>query len=95
MFLFVMILKIIQKGDCSTMNNLLEGISASDKRHKKLQYNKSDPHCKSNWCGKCGLYYCWHPEVEFHRNDSRAMHEFIPGKEALEEILDDDYFEDE
>ena len=59
-----------------------ENIPAWDKRHKKLQYNKKDAHCKSNYCAKCGLYYCWHPECEVHRNDSRAMHTFVPREEG-------------
>jgi len=37
-----------------------------------------DPHHKSNWCGVCGLYYCWHPEVKGHKNDDRANHKFVP-----------------
>ena len=44
---------------------------------REFRYH-DDPHHKSNWCGMCGLYYCWHPEVEGHRNAYRAMHKFIP-----------------
>lgn len=62
--------------------------------HRKFRYH-DNPHHKSNWCEECGLYYCWHPEVEGHKNDGRAMHKFIPREEELEEVLDDDYFGDE
>ena len=44
-----------------------------------------DPHHRTNWCAECGLYYCWHPEVEGHRDDHRAMHKFVP---TTEEILE-------
>ncbi|HEC40833.1 hypothetical protein LCGC14_0938210 [marine sediment metagenome] len=38
-----------------------------------------DPRHASNWCKECGLYYCWHPEVEGHENDDRCKHGFVPG----------------
>lgn len=52
------------------------------KEYRHLRYH-DDPHHKSNWCRKCGLYYCWHPECtgegsEEYRNDARANHEFKP-----------------
>jgi len=37
----------------------------------------------SNWCAKCHLYYCWHPECKTYRNDDRANHKFIPGTKAI------------
>lgn len=48
---------------------------------RKYRYH-TDPHHKSNWCKICGLYFCWHPEVKGHRNDSRAIHNFIPDEEG-------------
>lgn len=53
---------------------------------RKFRY-VDNPHHKSNWCEQCGLYYCWHPEVEGYRNDVRARHKFIPGTK--------DYFKNE
>lgn len=42
-----------------------------------------DPHHYSNWCAKCRLYYCWHPECKLHRNDSRAFHKFVSTTEEM------------
>lgn len=54
------------------------------KDNRNLRYH-DDPHHKSNWCGVCGLYYCWHDEAikfdlnNIYRNDARARgHKFIP-----------------
>lgn len=53
-------------------------MSLSVHNHREWRYC-DDTFDKSNWCKQCGLYYCWHPECESHRNDPRAMHKFIPG----------------
>ena len=45
---------------------------------RKFRFH-ANPHHPSNWCIKCGLYYCWHPEVKGHQNDARANHKFEPG----------------
>lgn len=44
---------------------------------RKNRYHDNRHHY-SNWCQKCGLYYCWHPECTTFENDNRANHKFIP-----------------
>ena len=51
---------------------------------RELQYH-DDPQHYSNWCKKCGLYFCWHDEAkEFdvynhYQHDKRAKgHKFEP-----------------
>ena len=45
--------------------------------NRNLRFH-DNPYHKSNWCVECGLYYCWHPECKWHRNDDRTDHKFIP-----------------
>lgn len=53
--------------------------------NNKLRFHESDALHYSNWCKKCGLYYCWHDEAkefDVHKNyqhDARAKgHKFEP-----------------
>jgi hypothetical protein len=56
-----------------------------------------NPQHYSNWCRKCGLYYCWHKEAPKHERDCRAIgHVFESMKDNNDKPkLKREYWDDE